>query len=187
MAITNQAVPEIKFAHRILVVDDYLPTANSIKVYLEERGFSVSVAKDGGQAHSEFAIAKPDVVVLDLILPGESGFEVCDRIKRIDEHIPVIVLSAIPMQKSKKLALSIGADAYMVKPCEPERLLQTINRISQRNWLQSRDSKPRRQTDDSRIHFDCKCGKRLKARLAHRGRTMICSDCGNKLIVPLRE
>ncbi len=187
MEITNHAVPEIKFAHRILVVDDYAPTANAIKDYLEERGYSVTLAKDGGQAHSEFALAKPDVVVLDLILPGESGFEICDRIKRIHEHIPVIVLSAIPMQKSKRLALSIGADAYMVKPCDPEKLMQTINRISQRNWLQSREPKPKRDRTENRIHFDCECGKKLKARLAHRGRTMICSDCGNKLIVPFRD
>src|SRR5262245_60766976 len=67
--------------HRILVVEDDAETAAFLKTFLEHEKFEVTIAKDAGQAHSIFVMKKPDFVVLDLILPGETGFEVCERLK----------------------------------------------------------------------------------------------------------
>jgi len=187
MLTARNALPEIRLAHRILVVEDYAATADAIKGFLQQKGFEVFIARDGGQAHSQFMMIKPDVVLLDLILPGENGFAICDYIKRSDRNVPVIVMTAIPLEKSRKLASLVGADAYVTKPCDPETLLEHILRISQTRWSERHDAKSPPPADEQRIHFECTCGKKLKARLSLRGRTMLCSNCGKKLIVPLRE
>ena len=86
-------------AHRIMVVEDDVKSAEFIKEMLEERGYSVAIAKDGGQAQTTFVMRKPDFVILDVILPGESGFEICERMKQIDENIPVMFLSVIELAR----------------------------------------------------------------------------------------
>ena len=82
----------------ILVVEDKDETCEFLRKILEKNGFSVRIAQDGGQAHSTFAMYKPDMVLLDLILPGESGFEICERLKAQRENVPVVVISAIDLE-----------------------------------------------------------------------------------------
>ena len=91
-------------AHHILLVEDDPVSAESLKALLEEHGYHVQVAKDGGQAHSAFRMRRPDFVITDLILPGENGFELIDRMKRSDESVPVLVLSAISLEDSRSLS-----------------------------------------------------------------------------------
>jgi len=81
--------------HRILVVEDDPETAAFLKTLLEREKYDVTVAKEGGQAHSMFVMKKPDFVILDLILPGESGFEVCERLKTMERYVPVLILTRL--------------------------------------------------------------------------------------------
>jgi DNA-binding response OmpR family regulator len=168
-------------AHHVLLVEDDPDTAQATKALLEQHGFHVKIAKDGGQAHSSFAMHKPDFVILDLILPGESGFEVCEHMKQKDDSVPVLVVSAIALPDSRALAERVGADGYLVKPYEPPELLSTIEEIAQRVWERTHLDHPQEQ---ARVRFSCACGKRFKVRPAHRGKTLTCSDCGAPIVVP---
>ncbi|MCA9039807.1 MAG: response regulator [Planctomycetaceae bacterium] len=168
-------------AHQILVVEDDQETATGLKAALVAAGFSVSLAKDGGQAHSTFVMHKPDVVVLDLILPRESGFEVCERIKILDPHTPVVILTAIELQESRVLADRVGADAYLNKPCDPEDLVRAIRAAAEKCWAKKHLARP---THEERVRFNCRCGKRFKVKASHRGKSLTCPMCGEQLTVP---
>ena len=71
---------------------------------------------------------KPDFVILDLILPGESGFEVCSRMKQANSTIPVLVLTAIDLPEARALADRVGADDYLTKPFDPDELVKRIQK-----------------------------------------------------------
>ena len=171
-------------AHHILLVEDDPVSAESLKALLEEHGYHVQVAKDGGQAHSAFRMRRPDFVITDLILPGENGFELIDRMKRSDESVPVLVLTAISLEDSRSLSERLGADGYLTKPAEPDNLLAEIKEIAQRVWERTHLGG---QKDEKRIRFNCLCGKKFKVSPVHRGRTLTCPDCGEPLIVPRYE
>lgn len=170
--------------HQILVVEDEADTAGFIKTFLEEHGFQVTIAKDGGQAHSIFVMRKPDFVILDLILPGESGFQICERFKQLDKAIPIMVLSAIELDDSKDLAQRVGSDAYLTKPFEPAVLLELIKSTAERVWGRFHAQQPAK---DNYVRFYCRCGKKFKVSDSHRGRTLTCPECGESVIVPRHD
>ena len=172
--------------HRILVVEDDPDTAAFLKVLLERERYEVTIAKDGGQAHSSFVMKKPDFVILDLILPGESGFEVCERLKTSERFLPVLILTAIELDDAKNLAARVGADAYMTKPFDPQDLLVQIKQTAQEVWIHSRAESP--GGDESvPVRFACRCGKRFKVAQQHRGKTLTCPNCGEPVLVPRHE
>lgn len=177
----TEGIAAATVAHHVLLVEDNADTATFVKELLEQRGHRVSIATNGGQALSAFAMRKPDFVVLDLILPGESGFEICERMKQAEENIPILVLSAIDMDDSRDLARRVGADGYLTKPCEPDALVESIQKIAQATWERLHLDQPKEQ---KRIRFNCDCGKRFKVSIVHRGRTLTCPDCGETLIIP---
>lgn len=172
-------------ATRILIVEDDQAQAAALRELLRERGFQTTTAKDGGQAHSSFQMFKPDFVILDLILPGESGFELCEKMKQWNESVPILILSEITLDDAKALAKRVGADGYMTKPYNPSVLLSQISEIAQQVW--ERTHLKRGVEEERRIRFSCRCGKRFKLSPRHRGRTMTCPDCGEPLIVPFHE
>ena len=165
----------------ILVVDDNEETCEFLKGILERHGYAVRTAHDGGQAHSTFAMYKPDLVLLDLILPGESGFEICERLKAQRENIPVVVLSAIDLESSRNLAAKTGADGYLAKPIRESELLETIKSISE---VAFRRAHRDRSKDQGAIRFSCRCGKRFKVSIKRQGKLMTCTNCGEPLSVP---
>ena len=171
-------------AHHILLVENDPAAADSLKALLELHGYRVQVAKDGGQAHSAFHMRRPDFVITDLILPGENGFELIDRMKRWDETVPVLVLSAISLEDSRLLSGRLGADGYLTKPAVPDNLLAEIKEIAQRVWERTHLGS---QEEEKRIRFNCRCGQKFKVSPVHRGRTLTCPDCGESLIVPRHE
>jgi DNA-binding response OmpR family regulator len=171
-------------AHHILLIEGDAASADSLKALLELHGYRVQIAKDGGQAHSAFHMRRPDFVITDLILPGENGFELIDRIKRSDESVPVLVLSAIALEDARTLAERLGADGYLTKPAVPDELLAEIKEIAQRVWQRTHHGG---QKEEKRIRFNCRCGKKFKVSPVHRGRTLTCPDCGEPLIVPRHE
>lgn len=172
----------VALAHQILVVEDEPDTSTFLKELLENHGYKVTLAKDGGQAHSAFTRHKPDFVIVDLILPGESGFEICERMKTADEHVPVLILSAIDMDDSRSLANRVGADGYLTKPFDPNELLESIVAISEQLWERRHAGPPSSRSE--RIRFACRCGKRFKVSHVHRGKTLTCPECGEPLTVP---
>ena len=168
-------------AHRILLVDSNADQAAELRELLQEHGFQVQTAKDGGQAHSSFQMYKPDFVIMELMLPGETGFEICDRFKQRNAQIPILVLTEIALEDSRKLAKRVGADGYMTKPYTATALVSQILEIAQQVWERTHLGKDR---DEGRVRFNCRCGKRFKMSARHRGRTLTCPDCGEPIIVP---
>lgn len=172
--------------NHILVVDDEQDTALFLKKLLEEHSYHVTTAKDGGQAHSSFSMHKPDFVILDLIMPQESGFEICERMKQKESNVPILILTAIDCPESRHLAKRVGADGYLLKPFDPDELLEMIKEISNDVWEHDHQISPKENLDE-RIHFFCPCGKKIKVRTKHRGRTMTCPSCQEALVVPLHD
>src|ERR1700733_2407695 len=126
--------PNSAIANFILLVEDDEEEAAFLKDFLEKRKFRVTIAKDGGQAQATFVMRKPDLVILDLILPGESGFEVCVRRKQANSTIPVLVLSAIDLPDARALAERVGADDYLTKPFDPDELIKRMQEVAVRAW-----------------------------------------------------
>jgi DNA-binding response OmpR family regulator len=166
---------------QILLVEDEPDWAEEIRSVLVRAGYEVRVAGDGGLAQSMFVARRPDVVLLDLILPGESGFEILQQFKHVDASVPVVIVSAIRLGDALRLAERLGADAYVVKPFEPDELLHAIRTVGDRRWRQALEPQA---TPTDRIHFACRCGKRFRVSLAHAGKTMSCPQCGDAITVP---
>ena len=171
--------------HHVLVVEDDPDEAQILKSILERKGYLATVAKDGGQAHSSFVMRKPDFVILDLILPGESGFEICEHFKKTDPNVPVLIVSAIELPEAKGLAQKVGCDGCLTKPYDPENLLKQITQISEKNWRKTHlvEAGGERESTDY-VRFICVCGKRLKVSSVHRGKSLTCSNCGELVTVP---
>jgi len=114
---------------RILVVDDEPDFLMAIKAMLEVNGFEVLAATDGQEGLSVARLEKPDLIVLDLMLPKMDGYKVC-RFLKFDEKyrmIPIIMLTARGQEDDKQLGKEMGADFYIVKSERPEILLKKIN------------------------------------------------------------
>jgi DNA-binding response OmpR family regulator len=175
--IENISVP----VNLVLIVEDDPATAESIKRVLERHHVKVRVAKDGGQAQATFSMHKPDFVILDLILPGESGFEICERFKLADPTVPVLIVSQIDRADSRELAKRVGADGYLTKPVDDDRLIETVRDIAERVWQQTHIEP---ESQPTRIKFVCPCGKKFRVSSSHRGRRLTCPQCGEPLTVP---
>jgi two-component system OmpR family response regulator len=171
-------------AHRVLVVENDAEFAASVRTLLERNGYEVYTAKDGGQAQSVFVMRQPDFVVLGLILPNETGFEVCERLKQTNAQTPVLVLSAIDMDDARDLAKRVGADRYLTKPVSDEALLAAIRETSEAVWQKTHSDKPK---DEGRVRFECACGKRFKVSPSHRGKSLTCPSCAEPVIVPRHD
>ena len=165
----------------VLVVEDDRDAADTLKAILEREGFKVRIAKEGGQAQATFVMQKPDFVILDLILPGESGFEICERLKHTDEAVPILIVTAIDLPESRELAEKVGADGYLTKPYEPDRLIATMREIATAVWERTHLG---HEADPTRIRFVCSCGKKFKVSSTHRGKSLTCPQCGEPVAVP---
>jgi DNA-binding response OmpR family regulator len=116
---------------RILVVEDDPRTSASIALYLRHDGFDVVTAADGASALEEAGRAMPDLVVLDLMLPGVDGLEVC-RAVRSSSDVPVIMLTARSTEEDKLRGLGVGADDYVTKPFSPRELVARVHAVLRR-------------------------------------------------------
>ena len=114
---------------RILIVDDEPDLLMAIKIRLTAVGYEVIMAKDGAEGLEKARNEKPDLIILDLMLPKINGYKVC-RFLKFDEnykHIPVIMLTARAEEDDKTLGMETGADAYMTKPFDNKELIASIN------------------------------------------------------------
>jgi two-component system alkaline phosphatase synthesis response regulator PhoP len=111
---------------RILIVEDDPSIRLGLKRSLEFEGFSVELAKDGEEAIQRAFDKKPDLIVLDIMLPKVNGFEVCRTVRKYDAGIPVVILSAKGDEGDKVLGLELGADDYITKPFSIRELTARI-------------------------------------------------------------
>ncbi len=115
----------------ILIVDDEPKIAKLAKDYLENSGFKVLVCGNGLDALSIFRQQKPDLMVLDLMLPGMDGLDVCRTIRR-EAAIPIIMLTARSEEIDRLIGLELGADDYIVKPFSPKELVARVRAVMRR-------------------------------------------------------
>jgi DNA-binding response OmpR family regulator len=116
---------------RILVVDDEKKIVESCRLYLEHAGFEVVCAYNGEQALEEARESRPDLIVLDLMLPRVDGLEVCRRV-RAGSPVPILMLTARSTEEDKLAGLNLGADDYLTKPFSPRELVARVRAILRR-------------------------------------------------------
>jgi len=116
---------------RVLVVDDDPTVSDVVRRYLERAGFDVDKAGDGPTALAMAADHQPDLVVLDLMLPGMSGLEVCRRLRRSSD-VPVVMLTALGEESDRVVGFETGADDYVTKPFSPRELALRVQSVLRR-------------------------------------------------------
>lgn len=116
----------------VLVVDDDPTVAEVVAGYLDRAGHDVARAADGPSALAHFARRRPDLVVLDLMLPGMDGFEICRRMREQGGPVPVIMLTARGDEEDRVLGLETGADDYVTKPFSPRELVLRVESVLRR-------------------------------------------------------
>ncbi len=116
---------------KVLVVDDDVNIFELVRLYLEKEGYTVQGAHDGESALSLFKTNRPDLVVLDLMLPNIDGMDVCREIRKTSS-VPIIMLTAKGETLDKILGLEMGADDYLVKPFEPKELVARVKAVLRR-------------------------------------------------------
>ncbi|MGH2633234.1 MAG: response regulator [Tepidiformaceae bacterium] len=118
-------------AQKILVVDDESNIRDLATLYLEKEGFLVEAAQNGTDALLRFQQTQPAMVVLDVMMPGMDGFEVCRELRR-EHDVPILMLTARSEDVDKIVGLEIGADDYMTKPFNPREMVARVKAILRR-------------------------------------------------------
>ncbi|BEL06726.1 response regulator transcription factor [Actinoplanes sichuanensis] len=116
----------------MLVVDDDPTVSDVVRRYLEQAGCEVELAADGADGLAAVAARRPDLVVLDLMMPGIDGLEVCRRLRRQLPELPVVMLTALGEEADRVLGLEVGADDYVTKPFSPRELVLRIRSVLRR-------------------------------------------------------
>ena len=116
---------------KILVVDDDINICELLRLYIEKEGFEVVIANDGGQAITKFKTEKPDLIMLDIMLPVFDGWQVCREIRKTSQ-CPIIMLTAKGEVFDKVLGLELGADDYVTKPFETKEIVARIKAVLRR-------------------------------------------------------
>lgn len=118
-------------SHMILIVEDDTRIANWLKIFFEEAGFTAETANDGRAGLNLARTLAPDLIVLDLMLPGLDGIEIC-RILRRESDVPIIMLTAREAHTDRIRGLESGADDYVVKPFDPEEVVARAKAVLRR-------------------------------------------------------
>ncbi len=116
---------------KILIIDDDVNICELLRLYLEKEGFSTETATDGLKAIDTFKSASPDLVLLDIMLPGLDGWQICREIRKFSQ-VPIIMLTAKGETFDKVLGLELGADDYITKPFEPKEVIARIKAVLRR-------------------------------------------------------
>ena len=127
-------------AATILIVEDDPNIASLVAKYLENDGFSTVLVDDGHEALSAIQRHKPSLVILDLMLPGMDGWEICREVRRRSD-LPILMLTAREDEMDRVVGLSLGADDYVVKPFSPRELVERVKAILRRVNVAARDDR----------------------------------------------
>ena len=125
-------------AQTVLVVEDESSIASFVALYLKNAGYSVRTAATGNEALAQAQSERPDLIVLDLMLPDVDGIEVCRRIRK-DSDVPILMLTARDEDVDKIIGLEVGADDYLTKPFNPRELVARVKSILRRTTPDRRD------------------------------------------------
>ena len=130
-AKTVRLVPEQRVPFRVLVVDDDPDMAGFLVRLLVQQGLQADTAGDGAEALAKIAAAPPDLVLLDVQMPGQSGFDICRRLKASEATalLPVVLVTALEDQDSRVLGIEAGADDFLSKPVRREELIARVNTL----------------------------------------------------------
>lgn len=120
---------------RILVVEDEDAIARLISYNLTKEGYNVLVASDGIDALEKIRSEKPDLIILDIMLPGMDGYDICRTIRKENISIPVIMVSAKDEELDKILGLELGGDDYLTKPFSPRELIARVRALLRRSQI----------------------------------------------------
>ena len=117
--------------HKILIVDDEPNIVLSLEFLMEQCGFEVAVARDGDEALAQMASFRPDLVLLDIMLPKKNGYEVCQKIRATPDWagVRVLMLSAKGRELEVSKGLALGADGYVTKPFSTRDLIDQVRRL----------------------------------------------------------
>ena len=137
----------------ILVVDDEPPILDLIASYLRADGFNVHTAQDGPGALAQARAVRPDLIVLDVMLPGMDGMEVCRRIQQ-EFDVYILMLTARAEEIDKIVGLSVGADDYLTKPFSPRELVMRVKAILRRSRALGPRPAGQRIPERPALHFD---------------------------------
>jgi len=140
--------------HRVLVVDDDPTVSDVVRRYLEQAGFQVRLAADGAGGLAAVAAQRPDLVVLDLMMPGIDGLEVCRRLRRQLPDLPVVMLTALGEEADRVLGLEVGADDYVTKPFSPRELVLRIRSVLRRTAGHAADPAGAAKLTDAELTVD---------------------------------
>ena len=151
--------------YKILVVDDEVDIVDFIGDYLAGEGYEVSKAYDGLEALNKIRQDRPDLVVLDIMLPGLDGFEVCKQM-RTESTVPVLMVTAKDSDVDKIVGLEIGADDYIPKPFNPRELVARVKAILRRTYRQ--DYQPHSQMETLKYKDLSIDTERRRATIGHR-------------------
>lgn len=135
---------------KILIVDDDENIANLISLYLTKECFETRIEYDGQSALNAFKEYNPDLVLLDIMLPGIDGYEVCREIRK-DSKVPIIMLSAKTEVFDKVLGLELGADDYMIKPFDSKELVARVKAVLRRYTAPASETK--RPSSDKYVEY----------------------------------
>jgi two-component system response regulator ResD len=128
---------------KILVIEDEASIVQLVRLYLEEAGFAVRAVANGITGMEAHAKERPDLVILDLMLPGLDGYEVCKRI-RAGAETPILMLTARRTEDDRVMGLDLGADDYLTKPFSPRELVSRVRAILRRASPAAGQSEPER-------------------------------------------
>lgn len=152
---------------RCWLVDDDAQIRALLPGYLDGFGFAVTALEDGRALRREIAAATPDVLLLDLMLPGEDGLSLCQWVKRERPELPVIMLTAQGDPMSRVLGLELGADDYLPKPFEPRELVARMKAVMRRGGAGSAPAA------SARVRFDQWTFDRLRRELVAQDGTVL--------------
>jgi DNA-binding response OmpR family regulator len=124
---------------KVLIAEDDRDFGNILTQYVTISGFDVTLGRDGKEAWELFTIGKPDICVLDVMMPELDGFTLAEKIKEAQPDMPVIFLTAKSLKEDIVRGLKIGADDYITKPFDPEVLILRINNILKRAYSSAND------------------------------------------------
>ena len=133
---------------KILIVDDDTNICELLRLYIAKEGFEASIANDGETALKMFDSVSPDLILLDIMLPGLDGWQVCRELRK-KSSVPIIMLTAKGEVFDKVLGLELGADDYLVKPFETKEVVARINAVLRRSGRNSG-----RQDDSKEVSYE---------------------------------
>jgi DNA-binding response OmpR family regulator len=116
---------------RLLIIEDDIKLVEALKLYLSTAGYAVTSAPDGREGLKEIYLQQPDLIILDIMMPGLDGWEVCDRIREVSD-VPIVMLTARGQEAEKVRGLQLGADDYIAKPFSLRELEARVESVLRR-------------------------------------------------------